>query len=91
MALLQEKTIPEMIFIAILMQFLVDIFPSIALFSDIDIPRVVRLIPTSIWGGGFRACGVSVTWGRHPNADNWGKYCPRDDTLMAGNSGRIGY
>ena len=88
MALSQEKTIPEMIFIVILMQFLVDIFPSIALFSDVDIPRVVRLIPTSIWGGGFRAYGVSVTWGRHPKTeDNWGKYCPWDDTLMAGNSG----
>lgn len=69
MVLSQEKTMLEMIFIAILMQFLVDIFPSTALFSDIDIPRVVRLIPTSIWGGGFRAYGVSVTWGRHPKAD----------------------
>ena len=69
MALSQEKTTFGMIFIAILMQFLVDIFPSMALFSDIDIPRIIQLIPTSIWGGGFRAYGVSVTWGRHPKTD----------------------
>lgn len=42
MALSQEQT---KIFIPILTRLLVDIFPSIALFSDVDIPRIIRLTP----------------------------------------------
>jgi hypothetical protein len=38
----------EMIFIAILIRFLVDMFPSIALFSDVDIPRIIRLTPIQL-------------------------------------------